>query len=123
MLRLKGNTTMTAQNLRSEIRIQFHTDALAKKQARLETLVEGSPAYLRCLKSMDKDRAILTDVSAKLAARLESGKGNGPAYVPAKPRGPRKGQEFEIILGEEPEGDVMVPFSVRDDRGHFIKQA
>lgn len=114
---------MTAQNLRSQTRLQFHSDALARKTERLNKLVPGTPAYIRCINSMEKDRQVLAQVSSKLTMRQEAGKGNGPAYTPAKRRGPRKGQTFEIVLGDEPEAGVMMPFSVRDENGHFVKQA
>ena len=104
---------MATLNERTIARINFHTTRLDERKARLHTLKVGTPSFNKCFGGIMEDESLIETLTAQLDARVEAGKGNGPSYVPAKPRGPRTGVEFEVVVANdsEPEGDVEFEYA------------
>jgi hypothetical protein len=115
MLQKKERTdfTMATLNERTIARINFHSNRQLERLARLEKLTPGTPSHTRCEAGIKADFDLVVELKAQLAERIEAGKGNGPSYVPAKPRSPRTGVEFEVVVANdsEPEGDVEFEYA------------
>lgn len=102
---------MTTLNNRTINRIAFHTARAEDRTVRLRGLKEGSPSFIKCRDGIDDDWNLVDALKAQLASRLEAGKGEGPKYVPTKPRGERKGETFDVVVGDEPSSEPCVEFA------------
>jgi hypothetical protein len=95
---------MTTLNDRSMKRINFETNLLSKSLDRLASLKEGTPSFQRCLNRINTCRETLVTVQLKLEQRMAD---------PSSLKRPRNGEEFEVMVGEEPSDESMVEVTLR----------
>jgi hypothetical protein len=113
------NTMSTPQYIRTQNRINHHTNLLNARTAKMASYAPDSKAYARAVEANEGDSALLVELKAlaeKQAAKLEAA-ANAPAKVPGRrgrPQGSKEtGTRFEIMVGEdEPSNDNVQELEV-----------